>query len=247
MNTWDSSDIKGEKEVDKNKIINTMFIFTIKRDGRKKCRCVARDHQQKLGTFNEDATSSTVHHYALMTFLALALDKGQYVTQPDISSAHLYATLEEELYIRIPPHMHMPGKAMKLNKSLYGLKQSGVQLINDIPEHTTIDPVTDNSDAQELKTDNSSSPNNFDNTRSDVSTVDLIENQLLDPLNLLQLLKFPLKNVFSLAWNCMVQEMTSPSHLPCLGFCSFPYHPFLYHPNWISIEDLIVGFLLTQR
>ncbi|CCD23648.1 uncharacterized protein NDAI_0B06160 [Naumovozyma dairenensis CBS 421] len=145
MNTWDDQDIKDESEVDSNKVINTMFIFTTKRNGKKKCRCVARGDQQKPGTFNEDATSSTVHHYALMTCLAIALDKGQYITQLDISSAYLYAALEEELYIRTPPHMKMKGKVMRLNKSLYGLKQSGANWYNTIREF-----LLDNCDLTEV-------------------------------------------------------------------------------------------------
>ena len=36
-----------------------------------------------------------------------------------------YLSLEEELYIRSLPHMNAKGKVLKLNKSLYDLKQSG--------------------------------------------------------------------------------------------------------------------------
>lgn len=125
MNTWDNDKPVNAQEVRKNRIINSMFIFTTKRDGTKKCRCVARGDQQKAETYLENLQANTVHNYALMTCMAIALDNDMIITQLDISSAYLYADLKEELYIRAPPHMGLPGKVLRLNKSLYGLKQSG--------------------------------------------------------------------------------------------------------------------------
>lgn len=136
MNTWDEKLI-DDKNIDKKKIINTMFIFNTKRDGTHKCRLVARGDQQKKGTYNEEATSNTVHHYALMTVLSNALNKNKYITQLDISSAYLYADLEEELYIRAPPHMNLKKKVVRLKKSLYGLKQSGANWYREISNFLT--------------------------------------------------------------------------------------------------------------
>ena len=125
MFTWDTKRLYDAKDINKTQIINSMFIFTTKRDGTKKCRFVARGDQQHPSTYDPDATSNTVHQYALMSTLAEALDAKKYVTQLDISSAYLYADLTEDLYIRTPPHMSKHGKVLKLQKSLYGLKQSG--------------------------------------------------------------------------------------------------------------------------
>lgn len=135
MGTWDTSRLYDAKDIPPNKIINSMFIFTTKRDGTRKCRFVARGDQQHPSTYDQDAISNTVHHYALMTTLALALDNNKFVTQLDISSAYLYADLSEELYIRTPPHMSKKGKVMRLNKSLYGLKQSGANWYKTIQEY----------------------------------------------------------------------------------------------------------------
>lgn len=124
FDTWDK-ELIPIKDIDKNKLVGTMFVFTTKRDNSKKCRLVARGDQLKAGTYDEEAEASTVHHQALMTCLAYALDNNKVLTQLDISSAYLNAELEEELYIRSLPHMNAKGKVLKLNKSLYDLKQSG--------------------------------------------------------------------------------------------------------------------------
>lgn len=134
MNTWDNNKPVNAHEVRKNRIINSMFIFTTKRDGTKKCRFVARGDQQKPETYLENLQANTVHNYALMTCMAIALDNDMFITQLDISSAYLYADLKEELYIRAPPHLQLKDKVLRLNKSLYGLKQSGANWYQTIKE-----------------------------------------------------------------------------------------------------------------
>ena len=104
MNTWSTKAIDANK-VDKAKIINSMFIFTVKRDGRHKCRLVARGDQQKPSTYQQDLVSNTVHHYALMSCFSLTLQENYDIIQLDILSAYLYATLQEELYIRSSSHL----------------------------------------------------------------------------------------------------------------------------------------------
>lgn len=135
MDTWNNKTFYDATNIDKKNIINSMFIFTTKRDGTKKCRFVARGDQQHPNTYDPNAVSNTVHQYALMSTLAEALDSKKYVTQLDISSAYLYADLTEELYIRTPPHMSKRGKVLRLQKSLYGLKQSGSNWYQTIQKH----------------------------------------------------------------------------------------------------------------
>ncbi|QLQ82258.1 hypothetical protein HG537_0H00200 [Torulaspora globosa] len=125
MSTWDQEHIIEADSVLKSRIVNSTFIFTTKRDGNKKCRFVARGDQQKTETYLDNLQANTVHNCALMTCMEIALDNDLHITQLDISSAYLYADLEEELYIRAPPHMNMKNKVLRLRKSLYGLKQSG--------------------------------------------------------------------------------------------------------------------------
>ncbi|CCH61292.1 hypothetical protein TBLA_0E02365 [Henningerozyma blattae CBS 6284] len=60
--TWDENNMFDVKSVLYSSIINMMFIFTTKRHGTKKCKCVSRGDQQKPGTYDQDATANTVHH-----------------------------------------------------------------------------------------------------------------------------------------------------------------------------------------
>ncbi|QEU58447.1 hypothetical protein KDRO_A04650 [Kluyveromyces lactis] len=130
-NTWDTSEI-DVKTIDAHKILSTMFIFNTKRDGRRKCRLVVRGDLQHSSTYERNLESNTIHHYALMTILSLALEDNMIIKQLDITAAYLYADLKEELYIRAPPHMKLQNKAFKLKKSLYGLKQSGANWYTEI-------------------------------------------------------------------------------------------------------------------
>ncbi|QLL31848.1 hypothetical protein HG536_0C00140 [Torulaspora globosa] len=146
MSTWDKDHVIGADSVTKSRIVNSMFIFTTKRDGSKKCCVVARGDQQKPETYLENLQANTVHNYALMTCMEIALDIDMTITQLDISSAYLYADLEGELYIRAPPHMNMKKKVLRLRKSLYGLKQSGANWCKTIKEY-----LLNNADVHEVK------------------------------------------------------------------------------------------------
>lgn len=43
----------------------------------------------------------------------------------DFDTAYLNSTLDEDIYIKCPPRFTQPGKVLKINKALYGIKQSG--------------------------------------------------------------------------------------------------------------------------
>src|SRR5438477_10963763 len=53
--------------------------------------------------------------------------KGAKVHQMDVNTAFLYSSLAEEVYVKQPERLEIPGKenwVCKLNRALYGLKQS---------------------------------------------------------------------------------------------------------------------------
>ena len=59
--------------------------------------------------------------------LVAAASEGMQMEQMDVTTAFLYATLEEEVYLEISEGMFaedMAGKVLRLYKALYGLKQS---------------------------------------------------------------------------------------------------------------------------
>lgn len=92
MGTWDETPIDINL-IDKKLIINSMFIFNVKRDGTHKSRLVARGDQQKPGTYKEDMTANTVHQHALMTCLSNCLNNSFIIIQLDISSAYFMLKL----------------------------------------------------------------------------------------------------------------------------------------------------------
>jgi hypothetical protein len=67
----------------------------------------------------QDRTLRLLLHYAAVNKLA--------INQIDVKTALLNGELIEEVYIMPPPGLPLKGKAWKLNKSLYGLKQSALK------------------------------------------------------------------------------------------------------------------------
>jgi hypothetical protein len=90
-----------------------------------KARCTCRGDMLSSEEFNE-VSSPVVSWTGIRTFLALTTLYNLTPLQLDINLAYLNAPLEEEVYMYPPEGSSTPkGKVWKLNKSLYGLKQSG--------------------------------------------------------------------------------------------------------------------------
>lgn len=69
----------------------------------------------------------TVRMASIRTVLALAALEDLDLRSVDISHAFINGELEEEIYMEQPEGFHFgkPGDVLRLNKSLYGLKQAG--------------------------------------------------------------------------------------------------------------------------
>ena len=126
-NVWELTDLpEGQKAV------GSKWVFKVKHkaDGsveRHRARLVAQGFSQKYGVDYDETFSPVVRFESIRTVIALAVEKGLKLYQMDVNTAFLHGELEEEIYMKQPEGFVTEEKehlVCKLNKSLYGLKQS---------------------------------------------------------------------------------------------------------------------------
>ncbi|UYV72172.1 hypothetical protein LAZ67_9002061 [Cordylochernes scorpioides] len=128
-------------------LIKGKWIFNIKMnpDGsidKRKARFVAMGHNQKLGVDYEESFAPVMKLDSLRTLIAIASQQNMKIEQYDVKTAYLNAELKDDVYLEQPEGFVQAGqenKVCKLNRSLYGLPQSGRcwnekinQIFNDI-------------------------------------------------------------------------------------------------------------------
>ncbi len=114
------------------KAVGCRWVFRIKRDEdgkvqRYKARLVAQGYSQKAGIDFAETYAPVVRFDTVRTLIALAAASGQLLHQVDVETAFLHGRLEEEVYMKQPPgyeDKNKPNHVCRLDKSLYGLKQS---------------------------------------------------------------------------------------------------------------------------
>lgn len=112
-------------------LISSKWVFTIKfnPDGsleRFKARLVARGFSQQYGVDYTETFAPTVRMATLRAFFAMVACEDLECRQFDIKNAFTESKLSEELWMKIPQGVktNKSGTAMRLMRSLYGLKQS---------------------------------------------------------------------------------------------------------------------------
>ena len=119
----------------KNKnIAGTKWVFKVKTNAngdfeRFKARLVVQGFTQKFLLDYFETFAPVAKHETTRTAIGIAFNKNFIVVKVDIKNAYLNATVEEEIYIRFPKgpffiEEKKKDKCLKLEKSLYGLKQA---------------------------------------------------------------------------------------------------------------------------
>ena len=136
-NTWTLTNLpEGRKAID----CRWVFKVKYKADGsveRHKARLVAKGCSQKPGLDYEETFSPVAKYTSIRSLLAIANQLNLEVHQMDVSTAFLNGELEEEIYMSQPEGYVKEGEeglVCKLNKSIYGLKQSSRCWLNTIDE-----------------------------------------------------------------------------------------------------------------
>lgn len=107
------------------KILSSKWVFKIKDNGRYRARLCARGFEQVAGLDFNETYSPVVNFTALRCLCSIAAAKNLKAKTFDVSTAFLYGNVEEDIFMEIPEGFkNENGKICKLQKSLYGLKQS---------------------------------------------------------------------------------------------------------------------------
>ena len=114
------------------KVVKSKWVFRVKTNEKGeiekyKARVVAKGYSQVEGVDYDQNFSPTVGFESIRQMIALGASKGLEMHQMDVTTAFLYAPLDEEVYMEQPEGTVVSGeegKVMRLLKCLYGLKQS---------------------------------------------------------------------------------------------------------------------------
>lgn len=97
-NTWEIKPKEIISRYDRKRIVKTMWVLAIKRDGTYKARLVARGDRQSDSTYSE-TYASTLSYESLRLILAEAALEDYEIQFMDISNTYVNANIDTDIYI----------------------------------------------------------------------------------------------------------------------------------------------------
>ncbi|TIC28442.1 rve-domain-containing protein [Wallemia mellicola] len=142
-NTWTLIDLKDVPK--NNNIVGSRWVYNIKTNAMNepikwKARLVAQGFSQKPGIDYEETYAPVTSLRIIRLLIAIAVEENLQIHQMDVTGAYLYGDIDQPIYMKLPPGMYeneKDKKICKLNKALYGLRQSGriwYELLNKVLE-----------------------------------------------------------------------------------------------------------------
>jgi len=128
MESWSEVEMKSLGTTQMRQILDCMWVYVYKLNRRGellncKARLVVRGDQQSLATIGE-TYAATLAARSFRILIAIAAYFDLELKQYDAVNAFVHAPLDEEVFMRMPPGYRRPGRILKLNRALYGLRRS---------------------------------------------------------------------------------------------------------------------------
>ena len=129
--------------------VGAKWVFVRKRNEnnevvRYKARLVAQGFTQRPGIDYDDTYSPVMSGITFRYLISLAVQMNLSMQLMDVVTAYLYGSLDADIYMKVPDGLKIPNPninrnmyCVKLQKSLYGLKQSGKMWYNRLSEFDT--------------------------------------------------------------------------------------------------------------
>ncbi|SCV73224.1 BQ2448_7149 [Microbotryum intermedium] len=111
-------------------IVGARYVFRTKQNQLgditvRKARLIAQGFTQKPGVDFNESFAPVAKFTLICIIISIATAWGYHIHQADVDKAYLHGNLEEDIYMQVPDGIDLPGKVLKLNRSIYGLKQAG--------------------------------------------------------------------------------------------------------------------------
>jgi hypothetical protein len=109
--------------------VRCRWVYSVKSDGRKRARLVAKGFSQLPGIDYDETFSPITRFESVRIILALSALNNWDIEALDVKTAFLYGELDEEIYMEQPEgfvQQGSTGMVYRLKKALYGLKQASL-------------------------------------------------------------------------------------------------------------------------